>query len=251
MGRKDYKIDNVNTKPCGNTRIGKVHYETTPGSRNLIGWKVLKASPTGTCVLRVADDPRDMVMEVLTLTDGSQDKDGRFPCGRNETPFEAKEFKLPRDLICDTCILQLEWRTETDTQYRCVDFESIGTEIPECFGQCLNGGICRNGKCACPDQFEGTNCQFEKEIVLSDDDDSNQPSVMNELIDQGAILMVYVFLLLVIILLLFGAYYFYDKLRKDQAQRDAEEQRRLAELNKDKITLPGAGGPIGPSSFDD
>ena len=85
-------------------------------------------------MLRVADDPRDMVMEVLTLTDGSQDKDGRFPCGSNETPFEAKEFKLPRDLICDTCILQLEWRTETDTQYRCVDFESIGTEIPECFG---------------------------------------------------------------------------------------------------------------------
>ena len=79
----------------------------------------------------------------------------------------------------------------------------------------MNGGICRNGKCACPDQFEGTNCQFEKEIVLSGDDDSNQPSVMNELIDQGAILMVYVFLLLVIILLLFGAYYFYDKLRKD------------------------------------
>ena len=83
----------------------------------------------------------------------------------------------------------------------------------------MNGGICRNGKCACPDQFEGSNCQFEKEIIL---DDSNEPSVMSELIDQGAILMVYVFLLLVIILLLLGAYYFYDKMRKDQAERDRE-----------------------------
>ena len=248
MGRKDYLSANVNTKPCGGTKIGKVHYETTPGSRNLIGWKVLKASPTGTCVLRVADDPRDTVMEVLKLTDGSQDKDGRFPCGRNETPFEAKEFKLPRDLVCDTCILQLEWRTETDTQYRCVDFESIGTEIPECFGQCLNGGICRNGKCACPDQFEGSNCQFEKEIIV---DDSNEPSVMSELIDQGAILLVYVFLLLVIILLLWGAYYFYDKMRKDQAQRDLEEQRRLAELNKDKITAATSGKSKQKSGFED
>ena len=218
MQRKDYKFANVNKKPCGGTSLGKVHYETTPGSRNLIGWKVKKASPTGTCVLRVGDDPRDTTLEVLKLTDGTQDKDGRFPCGRNETPFEAHEFKLPKDLICDACFLQVEWRTDTETQYRCVDFESIGTEVPECFGQCLNGGICRNGKCACPSQFEGSNCQFEKDVVKVDD--SNEPGVLDAIIDQGAILLVYVFMLLVIMGLLGGAYYFYNKMRLDQAERD-------------------------------
>ena len=248
MKRKDYDVSNVHTKPCGGTKIGKVHYETTPGSRNMIGWKVKKADPNGTCVLRVADDPRDMTMEVLHMTDGSSDKDGRFPCGRNETPFEGKEFKLPKDLVCDTCILQLEWRTETDTQYRCVDFESVGTEIPECFGQCLNGGICRNGKCACPDTFEGSNCQFEKEI---EDDDSNQPGVMSSLVDQGAILLVYVFMLLVIIMLLGGAYYFYEKMRKDQEQREREQQRLQAQPDKNAITHAHSGMPGQSSQFKD
>ena len=161
MQRKDFNIETVNKKPCGGTKIGKVHYETTPGSRNLAGWKVKKESATGSCILRVADDPRDKTWDILQITDGSQNDDGSFPCGHNETPFEAKEFKLPKELICDTCILQLEWKTEFGSQYYCSDFESIGTEIPECFGQCLNGGICKNGKCACPAEFEGSNCQFE------------------------------------------------------------------------------------------
>jgi len=135
-----------------------VHYETTPGSRNLIGYRVHKESPNGTCFLRVADDPNDKTWEILKLTDGSQAEDGSFPCGRNENPFEAKEFVTPRELICDRCIVQLEWRTDFGPQFYCADFESIGIEIPECFGQCLNGGICKNGKCACPKDFEGSNC---------------------------------------------------------------------------------------------
>ena len=54
--------------------------------------------------------------------------------------------------------MQLVWLTEEGDQHRCTDFESTPAEVPECFGQCLNGGICRNGKCMCPEGFSGSNC---------------------------------------------------------------------------------------------
>ena len=205
-------------RPCGGTKIGKVHYETTPGSRNIIGWKVIKPSASGTCVIRVSDTPKIGTFEPVTITDGSADEDGRFPCGRNETPFEAKEFKVPRDLICDTCILQLEWRTDEGTQYRCADFESIGTEVPECFGQCLNSGICKNGKCACPDGFSGLNCQFE-------DVPEEGPSVYQAIFDEGVIMLVYLLILLLIGALFYGAYYFFKK-AIDERNRQIEEANR-------------------------
>lgn len=156
MKRKDVNLNKLAQKPCGGTRIGRAHYETTPGSRNLVSWKVLHPSTSGNCYLRVADTPTDH-FDLLHVF-GDVNADGSFPCGRNVTPLEAKEFRLPKDLVCDNCILQLEWKTEDGSQYRCVDFESMGSEVPECFGQCLNGGICKNGKCACPTGFSGSNC---------------------------------------------------------------------------------------------
>ena len=166
MKRKDVYLNTLAHKPCGGTKIGRAHYETTPGSRNQIAWKVIHPSDKGNCFLRVADTPNDVFTTLSVM--GDVNEDGSFPCGRNATPLEAREFKLPKDLVCDTCILQLEWRTDDGSQYRCVDFESLGTEIPECFGQCLNGGICKNGKCACAKGFSGLNCQYEDEPVDQD-----------------------------------------------------------------------------------
>jgi len=111
----------------------------------------------------VSDSPKEKDMVIAHPTDGSAGDDGSFPCGRAVTDYEAKEIKIPRDLICDTCIIQLVWQTDEGDQYRCTDFESVASEVPECFGQCLNGGICRNGRCACPDGFNGSNCQYEDE----------------------------------------------------------------------------------------
>lgn len=158
LKRKDVDSARLSVHPCGGTKIGPVHYETTPGSRNLVAWRIHTPSPTGKCTIRVSDSPVESDMIIATPTDGSAAEDGSFPCGREITAFEAKEIKIPRDLVCDTCIIQLVWQTEEGDQYRCVDFESIATEVPECFGQCMNGGICRNGKCACPKGFSGTNC---------------------------------------------------------------------------------------------
>lgn len=159
--RKDVDVTRLASRPCGGTVAGTVHFETTPGSRNMFSWKVIHPSPTGNCTIRVGDRPTESALRLVKPVDGSANEDGWFPCGRTEVLSEGKEVKLPHDLECDDCIVQLEWETEMGTQHRCADFMSIGTEIPECFGQCLNGGICTNGVCACPAYFSGTNCQTE------------------------------------------------------------------------------------------
>ena len=134
IARKDVDQTRLPLKPCGGTRSGTVHFETTPGSRNLFAWKVIHPSPTGNCTIRVGDSPTETALRVVKPTDGSAHDDGSFPCGRNEGNFESKEVKIPLTLECDDCIFSIEWQTEKGTQHQCGDFMSIGTEIPECFG---------------------------------------------------------------------------------------------------------------------
>jgi len=102
-------------------------------------------------------------MTVLRPTDGTANKKGAFPCGRSQTEWESKEFRVPEDLNCDTCVVSLEFFTERGPIYMCSDIEVLGNaDIPECYGQCLNGGICQNGKCVCTYSYSGSNCQFEE-----------------------------------------------------------------------------------------
>ena len=105
LKRKDVDQNRLSLHPCGGTKIGPVHYETTPGSRNLVAWRILTPSPAGKCTIRVSDSPIESDMVVVKPTDGSAAEDGSFPCRREITPFEAKEIKIPRDLVCDTCII--------------------------------------------------------------------------------------------------------------------------------------------------
>lgn len=206
--RKDVDMNRLALRPCGGTKAGPVHYETTPGSRNLVAWKIHTPSPNGRCIIRVSDSPLEKDMQVVRPTDNSAGDDGSFPCGREATNFEAKEVKIPRELVCDTCIIQLVWMTDEGDQYRCTDFESVATEVPECFGQCLNGGICRNGKCACPEHFSGSNCQYEEEV-----EESGGESFLQVLFDDSVIIIVYALILALIIGLFIGAYTLYKKSR--------------------------------------
>jgi len=134
LKRKDVDISRLGVRPCGGTKTGAVHYETTPGSRNLVAWRIHTPSLTGRCIIRVSDTPFEANMVIAKPTDGSAAEDGSFPCGREITNYEAKEIKIPRELVCDTCIIQVVWITEEGDQYRCVDFESVSHEVPECFG---------------------------------------------------------------------------------------------------------------------
>ena len=45
---------------------------------------------------------------LLRPHDGSANLDGQFACGR-KAGYEWKDFKLPKDLKCETCTLQMTW----------------------------------------------------------------------------------------------------------------------------------------------
>ena len=111
LKRKDVDLNRLATAPCGGTHLGAVHFETTPGHRNLVAWRVHTPDHNGRCIIRVSDSPRERDMKIARPTDGSAADDGSFECGREETQYEAKEFKIPHDMVCDQCIMQLEWIT--------------------------------------------------------------------------------------------------------------------------------------------
>lgn len=62
----------------------------------------------------------------------------------------------------------------------------------------MNGGICRNGRCACPAGYSGSNCQYEDETAA--------PSFMQVLLDDSVVLIVYAIMIALIVGLLIGAY---------------------------------------------
>ena len=63
------------------------------------------------CTIRLGEDATDKEYDVLAPTDGSGGKNGSFPCGRSEGQ-DGKEIKFPKNLTCDSCILQMEWTTK-------------------------------------------------------------------------------------------------------------------------------------------
>ena len=49
-----------------------------------------------------ADEDKFIVLHPL---DGSANKNGSFPCGREETGVEGKEVKFPSNFTCDSCVI--------------------------------------------------------------------------------------------------------------------------------------------------
>ncbi len=167
MARKVTSSDALNLKeqPCGGTQRGLVHFAATPGSRNFIAWKVIHSVPNGNCTIRLGQGPNEEDFKVLFPLDKSANKNGQFPCGREETAMEGKEVKFPKDLTCDQCTLQLEWTIAEKgnvQQHYCADVQVIDKEVEECSGKCQNGGICMNGECKCRRGNSGAYCQYKE-----------------------------------------------------------------------------------------
>ena len=148
--------------------------------------------------------------------DGSGDEKGSFACGRNDISFEAKEVRLPQDANCDNCILQLEWKTERGKINTCADISVSGAEVSECFGKCMNGGICSNGACLCSEEFEGSNCQYAKE--------ADDGGVSSGLFSNLMVLLVYAILISIIVGLFALAYYFLQEAKKKVEANKLEEK---------------------------
>jgi len=118
--------------------------------------------------VRIGSGINENNFKVLRPRDGSAQLDGKFPCGRN-VGIEGKEFRLPKDLICDSCTLQLEWHLAADVSInQCADISILDGESLvedksfagfECAGLCQNGGSCANGACICRDGFVGEFCE--------------------------------------------------------------------------------------------
>lgn len=144
--------------------------------------------------------------------DHSGNELGVFPCGRSETTWESKEFRVPETLNCDICVYSMEWKTEKGKQYYCADIEIIGGEVPDCYGQCLNGGICQNGACVCAAGFSGSNCQYS----------DNSAVKMEDLY----ILLIYLLWILLIIVLFAATFFLYKWIASKEApvvRRDPDQ----------------------------
>jgi len=151
--RSNTNFTGLNSQPCGGVPKGQVHYLQAPDSRNFIMWKVLHASKVGNCTVRLGSGNDEDKFTVLMPRDGSADKDGSFPCGRQVTAFEGKEFRFPKNLVCDSCTLQWEWEIEEGQIHQCSDLVLLSADVDDCAGKCQNAGACVNGECKCRENY--------------------------------------------------------------------------------------------------
>ena len=92
--------------------------------------------------------------------DGSGNRNGKFACGREQNNYDGKTFKLPNNLTCDECSVQMKFETKSaGRQHMCADIQILSGSIEDCSGQCVNGAVCMNGQCNCRPGYSGTFCE--------------------------------------------------------------------------------------------
>ena len=92
---------------------------------------------------------------------------GKFSWGRtDEDSFESITVKFP-NLTCEDCLLQMIVETKEGNIYQCADIEVINTDMVDCVGNCLNEGLCVNGKCICRSGFIGDIWQYKTQEKLT------------------------------------------------------------------------------------
>jgi hypothetical protein len=112
---EEYKESDLNPSmaPCGGAKEGRVHFDAETGSKAFIMWRTIHPDLTGNCTIRLGDGLSEEDMDVLMPLDGSANTtEGKFPCGRTTSSMEGKEVKLPKNLTCDDCTLQIVWETK-------------------------------------------------------------------------------------------------------------------------------------------
>lgn len=108
--------------------------------------------------------------KLLRPHDSSANLDGQFPCGRH-SGYEFKDFKLPKDLKCESCTLQLSWiLNDNERIYQCSDMTlTTSDDFVPCKFPCENGGVCRSGTCQCASGFDGDYCEQECKFLNSNE----------------------------------------------------------------------------------
>jgi hypothetical protein len=156
----------MDTAPCGGIVKKNADTITNKGSNIHVIWETITAAQNGNCTVKLApgpDEAKEKDFVPLMPTSTKANANGTFPCGRVKG-FEAQEFDLPDDYVCDRCILQWSWTTPVGTFYSCSDLIINGAKIKECMGRCKNGGSCFNGECICTDNYYGKFCETNSKL---------------------------------------------------------------------------------------
>ena len=111
---RDGNITKPGQGPCEGVPAGKVHFMTTPASRNLILWDIDYADEKANCTVRIGTSPKMHDFDVLYPMDKSADEYGRFACGRKSIDLTGIEIKFP-NITCENCIISVQWDTSTGT----------------------------------------------------------------------------------------------------------------------------------------
>ena len=136
----------VNQGPCGPSPAGPTHWIGSQGSRNYITWRTLKSNANSNCTIKISEHKESENFRLIRPLDGSDNFDGAFPCGRRNG-YHGKEIKLPPELICDSCVLQLTQHLSKDEViHQCADIviteKRTDEYVSDCVGKCKNGGVC-------------------------------------------------------------------------------------------------------------
>ena len=95
-------------------------------SKMFVAWKTVHPDELGNCTIRLGAGANMATYSVLKPLDKSDNGSGKFPCGREQTSYEGKNFKLPLNMSCDDCTLQLEFQTKASgSMYMCSDIQIL------------------------------------------------------------------------------------------------------------------------------
>ncbi len=103
---------------------------------------------------------------ILPPTDITDHDNGTFSCGKYNNSYESTTLKLPVDLSCDKCTLQLIWTVGEQNYYECADITLMNDRVALCMGKCKNGGACVNGLCVCEEPYYGEVCENKRNTGL-------------------------------------------------------------------------------------
>jgi len=68
--------------PCEGVHAEKVHFMSTPASRNFIMWDIAYPAEDANCTVLFGTSPKLHDFTTLYPLDNSADEYGKFPCGR-------------------------------------------------------------------------------------------------------------------------------------------------------------------------
>lgn len=89
----------------------------------------------------------------------------KFPCARHYGS-ESGVFKLPKPVVGDNVVVQLQFEHEYGTTTQCADIivQKLKPFVAtKCDPPCKNGGVCQNGLCKCSKMYYGDHCENKVE----------------------------------------------------------------------------------------